>query len=273
MLFRRKGDFMSLPSTLASDVGKLSACFLARDYFLVPVKTGVDEGCENLQEKVDTLRKKMDVPIPIKVVKHSAFPWHAHGALIYGSGGITVPRLFFFQASEDAQIAILAHEIAHIKHNDGPMLLVTLIIIEVVFNIFLWSVLPAVLLPYLGLIMYIPFFTGIFLRSVYQERLADLEACKYTTNTQKRAMIEVFENLRQKNLEWRNDPAITGIWKSLRRLRVDEKGDSLFARITHPPLTERICYITEQIKPEPISYISKIKNYMRSFIPSKAISA
>jgi len=69
----------------------LSLFYLGEDFFLMSVRFGDDEGCESLPKKVDNLKEKMGVNIPVKVVENSWMPWAAHGSVVYGKGGITVP--------------------------------------------------------------------------------------------------------------------------------------------------------------------------------------
>jgi len=198
----------------------------------------------------------MGVEVPIHVFENDYRPWHAHGCSLYGKAAITVPSLYFGErVNNDQHTAILAHEVAHIKHNDAAwfgLLVVT--------SVVAFSILGSVLTPFVpfivknilinGCILYVMHF-----RSVSQENRADDEALQFLNTKQKRAFIRFLEGVRDKNIALRNS-INTETWygkilNGLIRLQINSKGENLQARITHPTLESRIAKIQKSIQEEP----------------------
>lgn len=244
-----------------------SAFFLGRDWFLLPVKVGDNEGCEGLQEKVDALKKKMHVDIPIKVREHPAIPWAAHGGCCYGAAGITVPSSEISEETrekDDLQIGILAHEISHIKHNDGPWTLVIVVVALAASIVFVWAVCAPAWISIAEGFAIIPTFAALSIRSRMQERAADVEANKYLTNSQRQAISDFFENHRLDNLALRNQEdasLITRVWS---KIYYNSEGESLLGRLTHPTLKSRTEYFRAQITPERPKYRSFFRDILAS---------
>lgn len=218
----------------------------ARDLFLYPVKLGSSAGCGSLQKKVDQLKEKMGVDIPITVAVNDSFPWAAHGCSVYGRAGITVPSTGVLY-SPDTQIAILTHEISHIKHNDGAWMLVAALVTFAVSTVFLWYTLPAALVTYVEWIAMIPTLAAFFIRSVRQEKAADREACKYLTTSQKKAFCDFFDRLLKAKIKYRNEKGLSGFSRAWRHLTIDKNGESLLGRLTHPTMTSRIQFFRSQM--------------------------
>nr|NGX27753.1 Protease HtpX [Chlamydiota bacterium] len=214
-----------------------SAFSFGRDWALLPVKMGDEKGCENLQKKVDDLREKMHVDIPIKVAEYSACPWAAHGGICFGAGGITVPSTEIkelIRENDDTQIALLAHEISHIKHNDGPWMLVITLVTLAVATVFAWWACPEAWFFIAEQLIMIPVLPAFFIRSRIQERAADVEACKHITNAQKQAISDFFEKIRQNRLDDRSDPNLSPLKKLWKRFWINSDGDFLLEGLMHP---------------------------------------
>jgi len=228
----------------------MGAVLSARDLLLYPVILGSSAGCGSLKKKVDQLKEKMGIDIPITVSANDSFPWAAHGCAVYGRAGITVPTRevgHFTSESDDIRTAILAHEISHIKHNDGAWGLAIILVTFAAFSVIFWYTFPVVLLPYVDLFACIPAMTAFFIRSVRQEKAADKEACKYLTSSQKKAFCDFFDRLLKAQIKYRNEKGISNFSRAWRRLTIDENGESLMGRLTHPTLASRIQFFHNQM--------------------------
>ncbi len=214
----------------------------------------------------------MGVDIPIKVAEHPAIPWAAHGGVCFGAGGITVPSTELkenLRENDDVQTAILAHEISHIKHNDGPWILVITLVTLAVATVFAWWACPEAWFFIAEQLIVIPVLAALFIRSRIQERAADVEACKHITNAQKQAISDWFEKHRQNRLDDRNDPNLSPVWKLIKKCLINSDGDSLLGRLTHPSLKSRAQYFRSQITKEPTKTTS---SWLR-WIPSLGAQA
>lgn len=244
---------MNVTGILLSYNATLGMIHTFRHYFLFPAKWGKEEGCAKLQEKVDALREKMKVSIPIKVAVNPWMSWSAHGAAIYGKGAITVPPSEIDpneKLSDDVQTALLAHEIAHIKYNDGPWPFLITIVVFTVSSFFLWHVLPIEIAHYGFLFSLIPSISEMFRQMVLQERQADTKACKALSIDQKKAFLNWLERQWIEMRNYRNDPrvyTITSIW---RKTWYDPGGNFVLKRLSHPTWKERIYLVRSQIKAE-----------------------
>lgn len=196
-------------------------------------------GCPRspLQKKVNELAKRMGVATPIRVVEQDLFPWAAHGAVLYGKGAITVPNAIF-HPNPNAVTGILAHELAHIKHNDWVRIVLILPAIA--------TVVSAVLLPLNlpQLVETLLWIVGVCLPLqrvlINRESQADDEALRYLSYVEKRALMNDFDKIRRERLEWRNEKDLSSLSRFIRKCRVTSTGEvSLLVR-THPTLSSRI---------------------------------
>lgn len=236
------------------DGAVFGSIFLFRDVFL-----GFTWNCKEspLQKKVDLLAKQMEVDVPIRTLEKDSWAWYAHGCSLYGKAAITVPSLQFGTKFKDSEVtAVLAHEIAHIKHNDafwfGLLVTVTVVAFSIISSWILAPLLPFVVNSLIlnGCVLWV-----IHLRSVSQENQADDEALQYLNNQQKRAFIHFFEKVRKQNLMLRNS-INTGTWygkilNGFVRLIINSNGEDLRARFTHPTLESRIAKVQKSIQEEP----------------------
>lgn len=241
-------------NTLAPNLGILSAIPILRDWFLVPVRVGDDDGCEGLQKKVDDLKRKMDVNIPIKVAEYPLMPWAAHGTACFGAAGITVPSKEIDpekREEDDLQIAILAHEISHIKHNDGAWIFAVTVVSVVASYVLAWLICPPAWIFVAEQVVAIPLLAAMSARSRRQEHAADVEACKYLTDRQKEKIGDWFENIRHARILYRNAPNLSTISTLWRKFWINSEGEHLIGRLTHPTQKSRVQYFRSQIRNEP----------------------
>lgn len=189
-----------------------------------------------LQEKTQELAKKMGVTIPVRAVEQSRFSWAAHGCVFFGLAHISVPSDL---VDSDLHTAILAHEIAHIKHNDCFWMFV----ITTITSIAACSIAPY-LFPtsvfFQQIFCFLSFLFAVHVKSVRQEKFADAEAMRYLNNDQKLAIGEFFEVSREANLRNRAAEGKPKWVKFLKRCWIDANGDSLRGKFSHPSLISRI---------------------------------
>jgi hypothetical protein len=209
-----------------------------RDFFLLPVKLGDTLYCRKLQEKADAIAKRMGVQIPITVSEHPSFPFMAHGTVLHGRGGITVPANEW-KKNNPAINAILAHEIAHIKHNDGLIWACLVTVSYVALNI-LFTCMTGV--PWVGDLMGgLGALLTLSISSIKREEAADAEALKHITDADKKAFIHLLKREIETN-KWvwkdaENEPFYSRFFT---RLLVNSEGEYLLNSLTHPTHANRI---------------------------------
>lgn len=257
---------------IATDLAFLSTGFLARDWALLPVKVGDDEDCEDLQARVDSVKKRMGVDIPITITEHPGMPWAAHGGTWYGAAGITVPTRELYEMEKRPGIlqnAFITHEIGHITNNDGAKLHIIVCITFVALKVIFSAMLPVGWLVTKELLATAGFFTAALVRSRFQERAADITACRFMTRGEKLALSGEFERIRESNIESRN--SLIGpdqsIFSKIRGRFITPSGESIFGLLTHPSLTSRAEYFKEEAMRDATegSYATKLLSFFRLF--------
>ena len=175
-----------------------------RGLFLGPVRWGSKSAVDQkVRDKVDELAHRMGVHKPIQVAVNSRAAWQAHGTnYSLTPAGITIDvkkevpsdswkRGFYFVGgvrshggmTEDQMSFVLAHEIAHIKNND---LLSTWLIPVITFlatSIIFGAIVPLAVAEFMTFIAGAVSFIA---TSRFNEHSADMEACKYLSNKEKR---------------------------------------------------------------------------------------
>ena len=219
----------------------ISGINIFRHIYLGPVRSRNKENA--LEEKVSSLAKKMGVRGKIEVVKNNnvGYVFEAYGCSAFGKAGITLPAHLMNPFSEKTDTAMLAHEIAHIKNNDAMWLWMIPVIVAVAVTVLFLAVAPLVTAEFLGFIVEI---ISLVAYSRFCEQRADLEACKYLTNDEKRAFADWMKSYQKLNLDRRNKKGIGIIQRLWRNLTYDAKGNDLLD-FFHPSLSTRIKKIEE----------------------------
>lgn len=205
-----------------------------------------------LQQKVDTLAKKMAVQRPIGVyADQKGDNWSAEQRLFSKKASIHVPILSSKQlrTDDDLHTAILAHEISHIKHNDNLRLHLVFTISTFALFVIFACISPLYMVS--GWLSIGCSFPLLFKASRYRERQADEEALKYLNNKQKLAFARFLKQREQSRLNWKNQEGLLPIHSWVRKRYVNAKGNILLS--THPSNQSRIECIYKSMKNPPPS--------------------
>lgn len=209
---------------------------------------GSTEGVEKDQALVDNLRTRMGMKEEVKVVEtpyKGAFEFAAFGdTWLPFQNSILIPTKDsdFWERVGDAKPFIYAHEITHIKNSDICRITLIQVVIHSAILLTLIVVMPVGCAIVASEVVAV---ASLIFLSRESERRADLDACKYLTDDEIILGIEFFENYRYA-LKKRYDVS-SGFRNIQDWLFLTERGNMLLD-IAHPPLTERISYLTEAIR-------------------------
>lgn len=210
-----------------------------------------------LEEKVRILSENIGIKkkLELREIKGLKTGAQAMGnSLLPGRAGMAIDPLLFDTLPEEQQEFILAHEIAHLKKNDTLSLFFVPALIGVISTVALCILFPplAVVYPiwgagatYIGIAISLVAFT-IFSR--WREKCADKIGQSICSQQAKEAGPQFFEDIRQMQIEWRNEEDISKLSKLFRKIMISKEGNFRLDSLLHPSLKARIKYLRQPIQ-------------------------
>lgn len=211
-----------------------------------------DSSRKALQEQVNSLAKKMGIQKPLYIFETGVLclAQAMGGASIPGRAGIAIDT-DFLKTAGTGQEAILAHEIAHIAHNDRFSGLVCQLGVYTISAIATAILLPGIVSAGLigglasALIGTAVSAIALIIFSRWQEKRADIEGFDACSPEGKMGAITFFRTMQQKQLKFRNESNLSVVAQLWRKFLITAEGNCRLD-ILHPSLTTRIDYLYQR---------------------------
>jgi Zn-dependent protease with chaperone function len=201
---------------------------------------------KELVTKVDEIAKKLgiDKKLEVSFITGLTVCAQAMGNTIFpGKAGLAIdPNLLDKLPSGDLKF-LVAHELSHIKHNDTLTIPLLTGLVQLISTVAL-----SILFPYataISAISYTAFAVGLItfsLFSRYREECADKKAYSICSQEGKKGAINFLTNLKNGNIQYRNEENINVFSSLWRKIKVNEQGDVRWD-VLHPSFQTRIDYL------------------------------
>jgi hypothetical protein len=205
---------------------------------------------ETALEKIEEFKKKKGITREIKFIVHPTASMAAYDLYFHNGIFFSIKDLIETQENNEFD-AVLAHEFSHIVNKDTYMP----VIISCFYQIACLFIRNKII-NMVTVFLFIEFFHLIFPKiSCANEKRADLDSVELADNA--RGMCHFFERMIEKNKKEYNEfvekGKELGFFSKLFRssCKYSAEGNNL-RDYYHPPLTERVQYLTPFIRPEPV---------------------